>query len=81
MKMSSNAIRGIRRKKSTISEVKIAVLGATGVGKSGESRFFASLLVLGLAILDPLILHRGSVHNQCTEFLAELSSLGLMREP
>ncbi|KAM7300278.1 ras-related and estrogen-regulated growth inhibitor [Ixodes scapularis] len=32
--MSSNAIRGIRRKKSTISEVKIAVLGATGVGKS-----------------------------------------------
>ncbi|XP_077493515.1 ras-related and estrogen-regulated growth inhibitor-like [Amblyomma americanum] len=32
--MSSNAIRGIRRKKSTLSEVKIAVLGASGVGKS-----------------------------------------------
>lgn len=34
--MTSNAIRGIRRKKSSLSEVKIAVLGAPGVGKSGE---------------------------------------------
>ncbi|XP_064490301.1 ras-related and estrogen-regulated growth inhibitor-like [Ornithodoros turicata] len=32
--MSTNAIRGIRRKKSSLSEVKIAVLGASGVGKS-----------------------------------------------
>ncbi|XP_042206822.1 uncharacterized protein LOC121855776 [Homarus americanus] len=32
--MTSNAIRGIRRKKSSLSEVKIAVLGAPGVGKS-----------------------------------------------
>lgn len=27
--------RGIRRKKSSLSEVKIAVIGAQGVGKSG----------------------------------------------
>ncbi|XP_064110249.1 ras-related and estrogen-regulated growth inhibitor [Macrobrachium rosenbergii] len=32
--MTTNAIRGIRRKKSSLSEVKIAVLGAPGVGKS-----------------------------------------------
>lgn len=32
--MSTNAMRGIRRKKSSLSEVKIAVLGAPGVGKS-----------------------------------------------
>lgn len=35
--MTSNAIRGIRRKKSSLSEVKVAVIGAPGVGKSGES--------------------------------------------
>jgi len=34
--MTSNAIRGIRRKKSTLSEVKVAVIGAPAVGKSGE---------------------------------------------
>lgn len=28
--------RGIRRKKSSLSEVKIAVIGAQGVGKSGK---------------------------------------------
>lgn len=28
--------KGIRRKKSSLSEVKVAVLGAPGVGKSGE---------------------------------------------
>ena len=36
---SSSAIRGIRqvrRKKSSLSEVKIAVAGAPGVGKSGR---------------------------------------------
>ncbi|CAM1318431.1 Uncharacterised protein g6932 [Pycnogonum litorale] len=32
--MSANSIRGIRRKKSSLSEVKVAVLGAPGVGKS-----------------------------------------------
>ena len=36
--MTTAAIRGIRRKKSTLSEVKIAVLGATGVGKTGGTR-------------------------------------------
>lgn len=36
-KMSSGAgIRGIRRKKSSLSEVKIAIIGAPGVGKSGK---------------------------------------------
>ena len=38
---SSSAIRGIRqvrRKKSSLSEVKIAVVGAPGVGKSGIRR-------------------------------------------
>jgi hypothetical protein len=34
--MTSNAIRGIRRKKSSLSEVKVAVIGAPAVGKSGE---------------------------------------------
>jgi Ras-like protein family protein 11A len=34
--MTSNAIRGIRRKKSSLSEVKVAVIGAPSVGKSGE---------------------------------------------
>ncbi|GIY39705.1 hypothetical protein CDAR_271571 [Caerostris darwini] len=34
--MTSNAIRSIRRKKSALSEVKIAVIGAPGVGKSGK---------------------------------------------
>ncbi|KAL7646331.1 UNVERIFIED_CONTAM: hypothetical protein RMT77_003240 [Armadillidium vulgare] len=32
--MSSTTIRGIRRKKSSLSEVKIAVIGAPSVGKS-----------------------------------------------
>ncbi|XP_014487065.1 PREDICTED: ras-related and estrogen-regulated growth inhibitor isoform X2 [Dinoponera quadriceps] len=32
--MTSNAIRGIRRKKSSLCEVKVAVIGAPGVGKS-----------------------------------------------
>lgn len=30
--------RGIRRKKSSLSEVKIAVIGAQSVGKSGKIR-------------------------------------------
>jgi len=32
--------RGIRRKKSSLSEVKIAVVGAQGVGKSGKVVYF-----------------------------------------
>lgn len=32
--MSSSGMRGIRRKKSSMTEVKIAVIGAPGVGKS-----------------------------------------------
>jgi len=34
--MTTNAIRGIRRKKSSLSEVKLAVIGAPSVGKSGK---------------------------------------------
>jgi hypothetical protein len=34
--MSSSAIRGMRRKK-TLGDVKVAVVGAPGVGKSGEA--------------------------------------------
>lgn len=38
--MTSNAIRGIRRKKSTLCEIKVAVIGAPGVGKSGSLHLF-----------------------------------------
>jgi len=37
--MSSSGIRGIRRKKSSLGEVKVAVVGAAGVGKSGQCTF------------------------------------------
>ena len=37
---SSTSIRSIRRKKSTLTEVKIAILGAPGVGKSGKYIYF-----------------------------------------
>ncbi|XP_076036175.1 ras-related and estrogen-regulated growth inhibitor isoform X2 [Oratosquilla oratoria] len=54
--MTSNAIRGMRRKKSSLSEVKIAVLGAPGVGKS-EQRYRNEILVdnepILFEILDP----------------------------
>jgi hypothetical protein len=49
----SGGIRGIRqvkRKKSSLSEVKLAVLGAPGVGKSGK--FFHVLLVRNLFMLN-----------------------------
>ncbi len=46
--MSSNVVRGIRRKKSSLTEVKIAIIGAPGVGKSGEGFkvFLEHLLLL-----------------------------------
>ena len=34
--MNSSPIRGIRRKKSLLSEVKVLVVGAPNVGKSGN---------------------------------------------
>lgn len=34
--MTSNAIRGIRRKKSSLTNCSLAVIGAPGVGKSGQ---------------------------------------------
>lgn len=37
---SKMATRGIRRKKSSLSEVKVAVFGASGVGKSGTILLF-----------------------------------------
>ncbi|XP_045113855.1 ras-related and estrogen-regulated growth inhibitor-like isoform X2 [Portunus trituberculatus] len=52
--MTSNAIRGIRRKKSSLSEVKIAVLGAPGVGKS-EQRYRNEILVDGEPVLFEIL--------------------------
>lgn len=43
--MTSNAIRGIRRKKSSLSEVKVAVVGAPGVGKSGKFKAIKHMIV------------------------------------
>ncbi|XP_014247460.1 ras-related and estrogen-regulated growth inhibitor isoform X1 [Cimex lectularius] len=45
--MTSNAIRGIRRKKSSLSEVKVAVLGAPGVGKSALTVRFLTKRYIG----------------------------------
>lgn len=45
--MSSNAIRGIRRKKSSLSEVKIVVLGAPGVGKTAITVRFLTKRYIG----------------------------------
>lgn len=44
--------KGVRRKKSSLSEVKVAVIGAPGVGKSGEfilqfcARFLMKLTIV-----------------------------------
>lgn len=35
--------KGVRRKKSSLSEVKVAVIGAPGVGKSGKSQISVSI--------------------------------------
>ncbi|XP_063228040.1 ras-related and estrogen-regulated growth inhibitor [Bacillus rossius redtenbacheri] len=45
--MSSNAIRGIRRKKSSLSEVKVAVVGAPAVGKSALTVRFLTRRYIG----------------------------------
>lgn len=45
--MTTNAIRSIRRKKSSLSEVKIAVLGAPGVGKSALTVRFLTKRYIG----------------------------------
>ncbi|XP_023710974.1 ras-related and estrogen-regulated growth inhibitor isoform X2 [Cryptotermes secundus] len=52
--MTSNAIRGIRRKKSSLSEVKVAVIGAPAVGKS-ENRYKHEVLVDGEPILFEIL--------------------------
>lgn len=44
---SSTGIRGIRRKKSSLSEVKIAVIGAPGVGKSALTVRFLTKRYIG----------------------------------
>ncbi|CAG5081529.1 Similar to RERG: Ras-related and estrogen-regulated growth inhibitor (Bos taurus) [Cotesia congregata] len=46
-KMTSNAIRGIRRKKSSLCEVKVAVIGAPGVGKSALTVRFLTRRYIG----------------------------------
>lgn len=50
--MTSNAIRGIRRKKSSLCEVKVAVIGAPGVGKSGEYYVLSRILLHLFAALS-----------------------------
>ncbi|XP_011137574.1 ras-related and estrogen-regulated growth inhibitor [Harpegnathos saltator] len=45
--MTSNAIRGIRRKKSSLCEVKVAVIGAPGVGKSALTVRFLTRRYIG----------------------------------
>ena len=50
--MTSNAIRGIRRKKSSLCEVKVAVIGAPGVGKSGGYNAL-SVIPQSIRNLDP----------------------------
>ncbi|XP_046390333.1 ras-related and estrogen-regulated growth inhibitor-like protein [Ischnura elegans] len=45
--MSSNAIRAIRRKKSTLSEVRVAVLGGPSVGKSALTVRFLTKRYIG----------------------------------
>lgn len=45
--MTSNAIRGIRRKKSSLAEVKVAVIGAPGVGKSALTVRFLTKRYIG----------------------------------
>eukprot|EP00095_Tigriopus_kingsejongensis_P009414 maker-scaffold143_size313727-snap-gene-1.29 protein:Tk09414 transcript:maker-scaffold143_size313727-snap-gene-1.29-mRNA-1 annotation:"ras-related and estrogen-regulated growth inhibitor-like" len=44
---SSTGIRGIRRKKSSLSEVKIAIIGAPGVGKSALAVRFLTKRYIG----------------------------------
>ncbi|KAL1131008.1 hypothetical protein AAG570_012246 [Ranatra chinensis] len=45
--MSSNTIRGIRRKKSSLSEIKVAVLGSPGVGKTALTVRFLTKRYIG----------------------------------
>ncbi|XP_071439829.1 ras-related and estrogen-regulated growth inhibitor [Hetaerina americana] len=45
--MSSNAIRAIRRKKSTLSEVRVAVVGGPSVGKSALTVRFLTKRYIG----------------------------------
>ncbi|EEB18099.1 conserved hypothetical protein [Pediculus humanus corporis] len=45
--MTTNPIRGIRRKKSALSEVKVAVIGAPGVGKSALTVRFLTRRYIG----------------------------------
>lgn len=47
MSSAANTIRGIRRKKSSLSEVKIAVLGASGVGKTALTVRFLTKRYIG----------------------------------
>ena len=47
------ATRGIRRKKSSLSEVKIAVFGAATVGKSGTMKIVDKFFPLfGLTVVQ-----------------------------
>lgn len=61
--------RGIRRKKSSLSEVKIGVLGAPTVGKSGmhSLNIFFSLLIYHKSIIY-LILNKIFYFNNFSIF-------------
>ncbi|CAG0922412.1 unnamed protein product [Notodromas monacha] len=45
--MTTTGIRGIRRKKSTLSEVKLVVFGAPGVGKTALTVRFLTKRYIG----------------------------------
>ena len=61
------AIRQVRRKKSSLSEVKIAVVGAPGVGKSGKDdiRYLSFFFLLfNISTINSFMLpFRIYVHN------------------
>ena len=40
--MNSSPIKGIRRKKSLLSEIKVLVVGGPSVGKSGQTHFISN---------------------------------------
>ena len=44
---TSSGIRGIRRKKSSLSEVKIGIIGSPGVGKSALAVRFLTKRYIG----------------------------------
>jgi Ras-like protein family protein 11A len=46
--MNSSPIKGIRRKKSLLSEIKVLVVGGPSVGKSGQTHFNPIVHLMGV---------------------------------